>query len=65
MYFFKELDLTEGRATGIPTIQKKLRENGSPKTTIETDDSRSYFLIDIPARKVFVQDAYKTKELDI
>lgn len=26
--FLKELDLTEGRATGIPTIQKKLRENG-------------------------------------
>ena len=29
----KELDLTEGRTTGIPTIQKKLRENGSPKAT--------------------------------
>ena len=26
--FLKELDLTEGRATGIPTIQQKLRENG-------------------------------------
>lgn len=35
--FLKELDLTEGRATGIPTIQKKLRENVSPKATIETD----------------------------
>lgn len=41
--FLKELDLTEGRATGIPTIQKKLLENGSPKATIETDESRSYF----------------------
>ena len=39
--FLKELDLTEGRATGIPTIQKKLRENASPKATIETDESRS------------------------
>ena len=29
--FLKELNLTEGRATGIPTIQKKLRENGSPR----------------------------------
>lgn len=63
--FLKELDLTEGRATGIPTIQKKLRENGSPKATIETDDSRSYFLIDIPARKDFVQDADKIRESDI
>lgn len=63
--FLKELDLTEGRATGIPTIQKKLRENGSPKATIETDESRSYFLIDIPARRDFVQDAEIAKESDI
>lgn len=62
--FLKELDLTEGRATGIPTIQKKLRENGSPKATIETDESRSYFLIDIPARRDFVQDAEIVKESD-
>ncbi|WP_421811312.1 ATP-binding protein [Flagellimonas sp.] len=26
--FLKELDLTEGRATGIPIIRKTLRENG-------------------------------------
>lgn len=63
--FLKELDLTEGRATGIPTIQKKLRENGSPKATIETDESRSYFLIDIPARKDFVQDTGRAKDSDI
>lgn len=46
--FLKELDLTEGRATGIPTIQQKLRENRSPRATIETDEERSFFLIDIP-----------------
>ncbi len=63
--FLKELDLTEGRATGIPTIQKKLRENGSPKATIETDESRSYFLIDIPARKDFVQDVDKMEGAEI
>ena len=44
--FLKELDLTEGRATGIPTIQDELRANGSPQATIETDEERSYFLID-------------------
>lgn len=53
--FLKELDLTEGRATGIPTIQKTLQQNGSPKATIETDEDRSYFLIDIPCHPVFVQ----------
>lgn len=49
--FLKELDLTEGRATGIPTIQKSLRENGSEKAVIETDDDRTYFLMTIPCRK--------------
>lgn len=63
--FLKELDLTEGRATGIPTIQKKLRENGSPRATIETDENRTYFLIDIPCRVDFVQDANSIKEIDI
>lgn len=63
--FLKELDLTEGRATGIPTIQKKLRENGSPKATIETDETRTYFLIDIPCRTDFVQDASKRESVDI
>lgn len=46
--YLKELNLTEGRATGIPTIQKELQINGSPSATIETDEERSYFLIDIP-----------------
>ena len=49
--FLKELDLTEGRATGIPTIQQKLLENGSSRATIETDEERTYFLIDIPCNQ--------------
>ncbi len=49
--FLKELEITEGRATGIPTIQKVLAQNGSPAATIETDDERSYFIINIPVRK--------------
>lgn len=46
--FLKELKLTEGRATGIPTIQRSLMLNGSAKATISTDDDRTFFLIDIP-----------------
>ena len=49
----------------IPTIQKKLLENGSPKATIETDESRSYFLIDIPCRKDFIQDDSILRQIDI
>ena len=59
--FLKELDLTEGRATGIPTIQDELRKNGSSKATIETDDDRTYFLIDIPCHPYWHQSV----ELDV
>ena len=52
--FLKELDLTEGRATGIPTIQEELRENGSSPATIETDEERTFFLIDIPCHPDFI-----------
>ena len=41
--FLKELDLTEGRATGIPTIRKAIIENGSPLAYFETDENRSFF----------------------
>lgn len=51
--FLKELDLSEGRATGIPTIQDELCKNGSLPARIETDDARSYFLIEIPCREGF------------
>ena len=51
--FLKELDLTEGRATGIPTIQDELQGNGSPAAKIETDEERTYFLIDIPCHPYF------------
>lgn len=53
--FLKELDLSEGRATGIPTIQDELQKNGSGKATIETDNERSYFLIDIPCHPYWTQ----------
>ena len=49
--FLKELDLTEARCTGIPTIQDELLKNGSPKASIETDEDRSYFLMYIPVHE--------------
>ena len=47
--FLKELDLTEGRSTGIAKVLKVMKENGSPRPEFETDDDRSYFLIRLPA----------------
>lgn len=43
--------MSEGRATSIPTIQEELLKNGSLPARIETDDERSYFLIEIPCRE--------------
>lgn len=54
--FLKELKLTEGRSTGIPTIQEELANNGSPSATIETDDARTYFIIDIPCHPDFREE---------
>ncbi|MDE6084243.1 MAG: hypothetical protein K2G11_07115, partial [Muribaculaceae bacterium] len=53
--FLKELGLTEGRATGIPTIQKHLKFNGNPPATIETDYDRTYFLMTIPCREDMIE----------
>ncbi len=46
--FLKELDLTEGRSTGIPKILKVMNENGSPPPEFETDENRTFFLIRLP-----------------
>lgn len=47
----KELDLTEGRSTGVPTIQTKLAENGSPRAIFETTEDRLTFLVTIPVHE--------------
>lgn len=46
--FLKELDLTEGRGTGIPKIRKAMAANGSPEPVFEFDDDHSYFLVTLP-----------------
>jgi ATP-dependent DNA helicase RecG len=46
--FLKELDLTEGRCTGIPTIRAAMTENGSPPPRFSTDDQRTHFLVELP-----------------
>ena len=61
--FLKELNLSEGRATGIPTIQDELRKNGSSPARIETDDERSYFLLEIPCREGFSSKSELKSEL--
>lgn len=51
--FLKELVLTEGRSTGVPTIQSKMAANGSPRASFETTDDRLTFLIHLPIHEAF------------
>ena len=53
--FLNGLNLSEGWATGIPTIQNELEKNGSPYATIETDEGRTFFLIDVPCHPEFLK----------
>ncbi len=62
--FLKELELTEGRATGIPTILKVLRENGSPVPRFHTDDDRSFFEVELFIHPAFIVKVPFTIELD-
>lgn len=61
--FLKELDLTEGRSTGVPKMLRVMRQNGSPVPVFETDDDRSYFLIRLPVHVGFQPDAASTPEV--
>lgn len=45
--FLKELDLTEGRCTGIPTRRSAMAENGSPPPGFATDEARTYLFVEL------------------
>ncbi|MCX7397891.1 MAG: putative DNA binding domain-containing protein [Planctomycetales bacterium] len=51
--FLKELDLTEGRCTGIPKIRAAMERNGSPEPRFSTDDGRTHFLVELPVHPEF------------
>ncbi|WP_251621636.1 RNA-binding domain-containing protein [Odoribacter lunatus] len=63
--FLKELNLSEGRATGIPTIQKHLKQNGSAPAVIDTDTDRTYFLMTIPCHNGFTNGEDKILEQEL
>ena len=53
--FLKELELSEGKSTGIPTIQEELRKNGSPRATFTTDEDRRAVTVEIPIHPAFLE----------
>ena len=60
--YLKELDLTEGRSTGVPTIQAKLAENGSPRAIFETTDDRLTFLAILPIHEGCTESSMVSSE---
>ena len=59
--FLKELDLTEGRSTGIPKIRTAMIDNGSPEPEFHTDDDRTHFLTVLPANMEAYEDETETQ----
>lgn len=58
--FLKELDIVEGRNTGVPLIIQSMKNNGSPAPTFETDKERTYFVTTLPIHPRFLNDADDT-----
>ena len=55
--FLKELDLTEGKSTGITTVRSRLKSNGSPAAIYEFDELRTYFSATIKIHSDFPKDS--------
>ena len=63
--FLKELELTEGRGTGIPKIQRAMAKNGSPEANFEFDEDHSYFATILPIHpKAAVREAGTDQDTD-
>ena len=54
--FLKELDLSEGHSSGIPTIQEEFEKNGAPSAEFFTDEDRGAMRIRIPIHPVFLEN---------
>lgn len=51
--FFKEIDLSEKKSTGISKILRELKRNGSPMPDFETDVDRTYMITTIRIHERF------------
>ena len=57
--FLKELNMVEGRNTGIPLIVNAMKQNGSGVPEFKTDENRSYFRVVLPIHPGFLQHTEK------
>lgn len=63
--FLKELRLTEGRGTGVPSIFKAMRDNGSPDPRFETDATRTYFTTTLPIHPLALADEAESEAVRV
>ncbi|MCW3070476.1 MAG: putative transcriptional regulator [Bacteroidetes bacterium] len=65
--FLKELELTEGHATGCSTIKQVMKANGSPDPVFDFDEDRTWFQVTLPVHPVFKTNkvAKVEKEVDL
>lgn len=63
--FLKELDLAEGRSTGVPKILRAMRENGSPAPVFESDEDRTFFLVRLPVREKAGQEGARQETVHV
>jgi ATP-dependent DNA helicase RecG len=61
--FLKELEMTEGRGTGIPKILREIRKNKSPKPIFHTDEDRTFFMVEFPIHPGFAKNLKATMEV--
>lgn len=54
--FLKELDLVEGRNTGIPVILNAMRHNHSPDPVFSTPETRSWLSVVLPIHTAFLDN---------
>jgi ATP-dependent DNA helicase RecG len=61
--FLKELELTEGHATGCSTIQHAMKANGSPDPVFDFDEDRTWFQVTLPNHPAFKIKKVSTKKV--
>lgn len=63
--FFKEIDLSEKKGTGIPKILRELKQNSSPAPEFDMDSDRTYLNTIIHIRDGFgKKDDFEDEDLD-
>ena len=63
--FLKELEMTEGRGTGIPKMLREISKNGSPEPIFHTDPDRTFFLVELPIHPVFAEALEKKAAAEV